>query len=182
MTPASSSSWGGSSGRGCALIGRGSSHFSRGGYQSGRGSSQASRGEDYVDSPSLESVPVVSEFAEIRAHQFDDAPLCKIRDKVLSGEAKENVLDDEGALKIKGRVWVPRMGGLIRLILEEANSSKYSIYPGMIKMYRALRQHYWWGRLKRDIIDFVARCLNFQQFEYKHQKPGGVLQRMPIPE
>ena len=36
--------------------------------------------------------------------------------------------------------------------------------------------------MKRDIVDFVSRCLNRQQVKYEHQKPGGVTQRMPIPE
>ena len=36
--------------------------------------------------------------------------------------------------------------------------------------------------MKRDIVDFVAQCPNCQKIKYKHQKPGGTLQRMPIPE
>ena len=55
---------------------------------------------------------------QIRAHQFDDVKLCLIRDKVLSGEAKEAVLDSDGVLRIGGRICVPRTGNLIRLILE----------------------------------------------------------------
>ncbi|XP_055814500.1 uncharacterized protein LOC129884182 [Solanum dulcamara] len=49
-------------------------------------------------------------------------------------------------------------------------------------MYRDLRQHYWWGRMKRDIVEFIVRCLNCQQIKYEHQRPGGVLQRIPITE
>ncbi|XP_059306408.1 uncharacterized protein LOC132057831 [Lycium ferocissimum] len=79
---------------------------------------------------------------QIRAQQFDDAKLCMIRDKVLSGEAKEAMLDDEGVLRIKGHVCVSHVGGLIHLILEEAHSSRYSIHPREIKIYRNLRQHY----------------------------------------
>ena len=85
-------------------------------------------------------------------------------------------------MRIKGRICVPRTGDLTRLIMEEAHSSRYSIHPGDTKMYRDLKQHYWWCRMKRDIVDFVSRCLNCQQVKYEHQKPGGVTQRMPIPE
>ncbi|XP_059277835.1 uncharacterized protein LOC132032025 [Lycium ferocissimum] len=99
---------------------------------------------------------------QIRAQQFEDAELCKIRDKVLRGEAREAMLDSEGILRIKGRVCIPHVGVLIRLILEEAHSSRYSIYLGAMKMYRDLRQHYWWGQIKRDIADFVAKCGNSQ--------------------
>ena len=36
--------------------------------------------------------------------------------------------------------------------------------------------------MKRDIVDFFAQCPNCQQVKYKHQRPGGTLQRMSIPE
>jgi len=38
---------------------------------------------------------------QIRAQQFDDGDLCKIRDKVLKGEAKAAILDSEGVLIYK---------------------------------------------------------------------------------
>ena len=36
--------------------------------------------------------------------------------------------------------------------------------------------------MKRYIVDFIAKCQNCQQVKYEHQRPGGTLQRMPIPE
>ena len=36
--------------------------------------------------------------------------------------------------------------------------------------------------MKRDIVDFIAKCPNCQQVKYEHQRPGGTLQRMPIPK
>ena len=84
-------------------------------------------------------------------------------------------------LRIKGRVCVPRVDNLIHTIFIEAHSSRYSIHPGATKMYRELKQHFWWSRMKRVIVDFVAQCLNFQKVKYEHQRPGGTLQRMSIP-
>src|SRR5688572_8275278 len=49
-------------------------------------------------------------------------------------------------------------------------------------MFHDLKQHYWWCGMKRDIVDFVAKCLNCQQVKYEHQKSGGPMQQMPIPE
>ena len=42
---------------------------------------------------------------------------------VLRGEAKEAIIDEEGVLRIKGRVCVPRVDDLIHTILTEAHSS-----------------------------------------------------------
>ena len=35
--------------------------------------------------------------------------------------------------------------------------------------------------MKRDIADFVAQCLTCQRVKTEHQKPGGLLQPLPIP-
>ena len=118
---------------------------------------------------------------QICAHQFDDKKLCLIRDKVLRGEAKEVVLDSDGALRIKGKICLPKTGELIRLPLEEDHCSRYSIHPEAAKMYHDLSQHYWWCGMKRDISDFVSRCWTCQKVKCEHQRSGGVSQRIPIP-
>lgn len=63
---------------------------------------------------------------------------------MAKGEAKEAVLDPDGVLWIGGPVCVPKVGDLIRLILEEAHCTRYSIHLGATKMYHDLSQHYWW--------------------------------------
>nr|XP_004234875.1 uncharacterized protein LOC101266912 [Solanum lycopersicum] len=98
----------------------------------------------------------ISESGKIRAQQFDDCDLFKIRDTVLKGEAKTAILDSEGVLRIKGRISVPHTSYLTRLIMEEAHSSRNSIHPGSTKIYLDLKQHYWLCRMKRDIVDFVS--------------------------
>ena len=53
---------------------------------------------------------------------------------VLRGEAKEAIMDEEGVLRIKGRVCMPRVDDLIHTILTEAHISRYSIRPGATKI------------------------------------------------
>jgi len=48
-------------------------------------------------------------------------------------------------------------------------------------MYHDLKSYYWWPGMKREIADFVARCLTCQKIKAEHQKPGGLLQPLPIP-
>ena len=52
---------------------------------------------------------------------------------------------------------------------------------GEANLYPDLIHHYWWCGIKRDISDFVLRCLTCQQVKCEHHRPGGVSQRMPIP-
>ena len=117
---------------------------------------------------------------KIKGKQFNDEKLIRIRDKVLQGEAKEATINEEGVLRMKGRVCVPRVDDFINTILIEAHSSRYSIHPGATKMYRDLKQHFWWSRMKHDIVDFIAKCPNCQQVKYEHQKPEEQFRECPF--
>ena len=68
---------------------------------------------------------------------------------------------------------VPKIDELKREIMEEAHSSAYAMHPGSTKMYNTLREHYWWKGAKKEIADFVSRCLTCQQVKAEHQKPAG---------
>jgi hypothetical protein len=54
----------------------------------------------------------------------------------------------DGAKYFMNRIWVPITGDLRGLILDEAHKSKYSIHPGSDKMYKDLREFYWWPSMK----------------------------------
>jgi len=118
----------------------------------------------------------------IRDRQYDDPHLLVLRDTVRRGGSKQVTVGDDGVLRMHGRICVPNVDGLPELILEEYHSSWYSIHPDATKMYQNLRQHYWWRRMKKGIVSYVARCLNCQQVKCEHQRPGGLLQRLEIPE
>ncbi|XP_070009501.1 uncharacterized protein [Nicotiana sylvestris] len=94
--------------------------------------------------------------------QYDDPHLCVLRDMVQHRGVKKVTLGDDGVLRLQGRVCVPNVDGFQELILEEAHNSRYSIHLGAAKMYQDLRQHYWWRRMKMDILAYVAWCLNYQ--------------------
>lgn len=80
---------------------------------------------------------------QICAHQFENARLCMIGDKVLRGEAIVATIDSKGILRINCRVFVPMVGDWVRMILEEAHYANYSIHSSMVMMYYDLKQHYW---------------------------------------
>ncbi|KAH0678966.1 hypothetical protein KY284_020051 [Solanum tuberosum] len=90
---------------------------------------------------------------------------------------KDNVIAD--ALS---RLCVPIVDGLQERIIEEAHSSRYSIHPGSTKMYRDLREVYWWSSMKKGIAEFVAKCMNCQQVKVEHQRPGGLAQNIELSE
>ncbi|GKB39399.1 putative reverse transcriptase domain-containing protein [Tanacetum coccineum] len=79
------------------------------------------------------------------------------------------------------RIWVPLMGEVRTLIMDEAHKSKYSVHPGAEKMYYDLRDRYWWSRMKKDIAEYVSKCLTCLKVKAKHQRPFGLLQQPEIP-
>ncbi|GJS30455.1 putative reverse transcriptase domain-containing protein [Tanacetum coccineum] len=56
------------------------------------------------------------------------------------------------------------------------------VHPGADKMYYDLRDLYWWPGMKRDIAEYVSRCLTCSNIKAEHQKPSGFLQQPEIPE
>ena len=66
--------------------------------------------------------------------------------------------------------------------MEEAYCSTYVMYPGSTKMYRTIKENYWWSSMKKDIADFMSRCLVCQQVKAKHHKPLRTFHPLPILE
>jgi len=104
----------------------------------------------------------------------------KLSQKVKEGSAPEFTLKD-GVLRFRGCLCVPRINKLKEELLKESHESTLSTHPGSTRMYRDLKSLYWWPGMKKDIVEFVARCLTCQKVKTEHQKPGGLLQPLPIP-
>ena len=45
-----------------------------------------------------------------------------------------------------------------------------------------MKQSYLWQWMKRDISEYVAKCLTCQQVKAEHQVPSGLLNPLPIPQ
>nr|GEY74368.1 putative reverse transcriptase domain-containing protein [Tanacetum cinerariifolium] len=80
------------------------------------------------------------------------------------------------------RIWVPLVGDVRMVILNEAYKSRYSVHHGANKMYDDLRHMYWWLGMKRGISIYVSKCLTCAKVKAKHQRPSGLLQQPEIPE
>ncbi|GJQ99168.1 putative reverse transcriptase domain-containing protein [Tanacetum coccineum] len=80
------------------------------------------------------------------------------------------------------QIWVPLVGGVRTVIMDEAHKSRYSVHPGADKMYYDLRDMYWWPGMKRDIATYVSECLTYAKVKAEHQRPSGLLQQPEIPE
>ncbi|VVA35062.1 PREDICTED: retrotransposon, partial [Prunus dulcis] len=128
----------------------------------------------------LQVRPVLVE--RIIAAQAEDPLICTLRAEVESGIRTDCSVRNDGALMVGNRLYVPHDEALKREILEEAHSSAFAMHPGSTKMYHTLREHYWWPFMKKEIAEYVRKCLICQQVKAERQKPSGLLQPLPIPE
>ncbi|GKC01138.1 putative reverse transcriptase domain-containing protein [Tanacetum coccineum] len=100
----------------------------------------------------------------------------------LHGLDKQMEPKEDESLYFMDRIWVPLVGGVRTIIMDEAHKTRDSVHPGADKMYHDLRDMYWWPRMKRDIATYVSKCLTCSKVKDEHQRPSGLLQQPEIPE
>ena len=114
--------------------------------------------------------------------QKKDEKIAVIVSQIGNGKEIEFTVNEDGVLYYKDRVCVPDDNDLRKAILEEAHSGSFSIHPGSTKMYQDLKMSFWWSGMKRDISEFVTKCLVCQRVKTEYQVPSGLLQSIRIPE
>ncbi|KAA3480560.1 DNA/RNA polymerases superfamily protein [Gossypium australe] len=121
----------------------------------------------------------------VRANQgkvVEDEGLNERRLQVQNGGLEDYSLSRDGVLCFQGRARIPKDVELRQRILWDAHSSPYAMHPRGSKMYRDLREQFWWPGLKREVSEFVGKCLTCQQVKAEHQLPSGLLQSVKIPQ
>ncbi|XP_075480669.1 uncharacterized protein LOC142521336 [Primulina tabacum] len=138
------------------------------------------KGPGKVTLASLSAQPYLQE--TVKLNQDRDPVLTKLKEQVREGKSQDHQIDDKGILWMKRRPCLPDSDNLRQEIMAEAHKSKFSVHQGSTKMYRDIKSNFWWNGMKRDVAEFVSRCQVCQQVKAEHQRPGGLLQPLEIPE
>ena len=101
---------------------------------------------------------------------------------MLGKQDKDWTIDRDNVVRFQGRFVVPSDRDIRTKVLEESHKSKFTINPGSTKMYRDLKRNFWWSGMKREVAEYVSRCLICQQIKADHRHPSGLLQPLPISE
>ncbi|KAL0556140.1 hypothetical protein IC582_004650 [Cucumis melo] len=113
--------------------------------------------------------------------QLNDPYLVEKRRLVKTGESEDFSISCNDGLTFKGRLCVSEDSAVKTELLTEAHSSPFTMHPGSTKMYQDLRSVNWWRNMKREVADFVSRCLVCQQVKAPRQRPAGLLQPLSMP-
>ncbi|RVW13369.1 Transposon Ty3-G Gag-Pol polyprotein [Vitis vinifera] len=87
----------------------------------------------------------------IKALQKNDLNLVQLMEEVKKDSKLDFVLSDDEILRFRTKLSVPNDRDLRRELLEEAHCSRFAIHLGRTKMYKDLRQNYWWLGLPRTL-------------------------------
>ena len=121
-------------------------------------------------------------FELLKTQQLRDEKLAQILVDIEKFSHLGYTLRSDGILLFRGCICIPDDGKLKQEILNEAHKSRYTIHPGVAKIYHELKHQYWWSGMKKDVPNYVSQCLVCQQVKEEHQKPAGLLLPLAIPE
>eukprot|EP00253_Pinus_taeda_P004481 PITA_04481 len=120
-------------------------------------------------------------FVEDQDSEYQQLKL-QIQQSAKRDSQQEYELDDAGRIYFKKRLYVPNQSRIRNLIMDEFHTSHYTGHPGYQKMITAIRKEYFWPGMKKNIVEYLARCLECQQIKAEHQHPAGLLQPLLVPE
>ena len=121
-------------------------------------------------------------YDKVRQLQASDQHIKFLAQQVREGVRPDFQIRDDGTVMKGNRVYVPEDLDLRKEILEEAHCAPYAMHPGSTKMYLTLKPSYWWSGMKKDVAEYISRCLTCQQVKAEHRHPAGELQPLPIPK
>ncbi|KAA3477608.1 integrase [Gossypium australe] len=87
-------------------------------------------------------------------------------------------LNNDEILCFRGQICVLNDVELRHSILLEAHCNPYTMHPDRNKMYRDLRELYWWPGLKRDVFAFVFHCITCQKVKARHQLASVIVDQL----
>lgn len=84
-----------------------------------------------------------------------------------------------GLVRLSGHIFLPHVleyPKLCSTILHEFHTSRCAVHSRGVKTYHVVYRSSWWPRLKKEVFDTVAKCLDCQQVKAEHERTGGTIQ------
>jgi hypothetical protein len=106
----------------------------------------------------------------------------KLQQGNLQQKIEEYKLDNDEILMYKGKIYIPNSQELKNMILREMHNVPYDGHPGYQKTIVAVRGQYYWPCMKKEVADFIVKCLECQKVKVEHRHLAGFLHPLPILE
>jgi hypothetical protein len=106
----------------------------------------------------------------------------EVQKRKANDRPQELSIDENDVVHFRGHLFVPQNSQVKMDILREGHQTPYIVHPGETKMYRDLKQNFWWKRIKFDIGKYVVACGVCQMVKAEHKRPSGLLKPLKISE
>jgi len=90
-------------------------------------------------------------------------------------------LTTDGMVIFRNRIYVLDDSELKKFILREFHVKLYSSHPGYQNTLTKINKFYYWLNMKKEVHEFVARCLDCEWVKVECKHLVGMLQLIPIP-
>jgi hypothetical protein len=106
--------------------------------------------------------------------------------KLQQGKMQQQVemykLGADGIIMYKNITYVPNVQDLKLAILHKMHNVPYVGHRGYHKTVAVVKSHYFWPGMKKEIVEYITRCMECQKVKVEHRHLAGLLQPLPIPE
>jgi hypothetical protein len=100
--------------------------------------------------------------------QQADEKVKEIKERVNKGIKTSFQMLYDGLIAMGRRIYLLEDKTLKDEVLREAHESRFATHPGSTKMYRDLKEYYWWPNMKRELAEFVSSYGICQQVKIEH--------------
>jgi hypothetical protein len=88
----------------------------------------------------------------------------------------------DGILLHKNKIFIPNVQDLKCIILCEMHNAPYAGHPRYQKTVTEVKSQYFCPCMKREIAEYIARCMECQKVKTEHRHPTGLMKPFPIPK
>jgi hypothetical protein len=91
-------------------------------------------------------------------------------------------LREDGILMDRHKVYVLNDQELKSLIYSKMHKVPYAGHLGYQKTIIVVKKQFFWLGMKKEVVDFISKCLECHKVKDEHIHPTGLLQPFPIPK
>ena len=99
-------------------------------------------------------------------HDAKDELYVQVKDKLQKQSLEKRhegyKLEEDGLLTYKNIIYIPSVAYLRRIVMDEIHQAPYSGHPGYQKTIATARKQYFWPRMKKDMAEYISRCMKCQ--------------------
>ena len=90
-------------------------------------------------------------------------------------------MEEDELLTYMNIFYIPNVVYLRRIVMDEVHQAPYFGHPRYQKTIATARKQYFWPGMKKEIAEYISKCMKCQQVKVEHQHPTELLQPLLVP-